>query len=398
VKTLLDVVNFNADASCLPVDRWMSALEGGEGSELHRWLASYVQAHKKVSLGLIGATVAEIAQLNPEALALINAHPDIFEILLRPFAHDIALLRDAVSFSLNVQLGKQTLARELPAVMPYFLPPEFMLTNEQISLLGDLGVEGVFINSGRFRQQIARRIPTVPYRVEGVLGSKLACLPLADSLTRGYLDSLHAWSANAWNNALAGQQHDLAMSWRDGESWLLFPDGLAREQAWLAGESAVTRVHVRDVLQGRSLAERTSDPALWWSYPVHSFFEWVKEFRMFGYLRALRDAEQRLASLSPDEIVLWLCAAGSDVLSAVEKDDPVVQLWPREGDTPVSYAIVRSPRGYEGEEYLALLQRWTDPRARAFLDASTAPHLVRLKLRQRYVRDLSSSGTKNAAS
>src|SRR5262245_34947643 len=110
MTALVDIVNFNADASCLASARWLQALEGKKESELCLWLSAYIQNNKKTSLGFTGATLADIIEFNPEALDLIRRHPELFEIILRPFAHDIGLLRSIEGFRLNFDLGAQICA------------------------------------------------------------------------------------------------------------------------------------------------------------------------------------------------------------------------------------------------------------------------------------------------
>lgn len=375
---LVDVVNFNADASCLPSARWLAALEGGDRSELHRWLEAYVACGRKVSLGFTGATVADIAAYNPEAIHIIDAHPDTFELLLRPFAHDIAILRSHDGFTLNVELGRRAISDRFHNVSPYFLPPEFMLTNAQVRLLQDLHVEGVFINARRFKPAVAERIPVRPYRVSGVLGSGLASVPLDGGLTQAYLAALHDWEGAPWNAALCAGAAGPRFSWRDGESWLFLPDGLAREVTWLRDESpAVRRVFVRDAVSHAPVA--TMDAVN--SYPVHSFAEWVREFRMLGYLQRVREAEHRVASFSVDEQALWLQAINSDVLSAVEKDDPRILLRVAARLEREELVLPRTDRGFEGEDFLAMLEQFGTSDVRDYLAKSERPHLRKLRAR-----------------
>src|SRR6266516_272399 len=129
MKRMVDVVNFNADASCLSSSSWLAMLQNGDGSLMVQWLRLYVKYGKKVTLGFPGSTVADIVIHNPEAINLINSHPDIFEIVLRPFAHDIALLRLGKGFAVNFESGCRVIMNEFCQVTPWFLPPEFMLTN-----------------------------------------------------------------------------------------------------------------------------------------------------------------------------------------------------------------------------------------------------------------------------
>ena len=50
MNNLIDVVNFNADASCLPSDKWIDILKGGKESHFYKWLELYVSLKKKINL------------------------------------------------------------------------------------------------------------------------------------------------------------------------------------------------------------------------------------------------------------------------------------------------------------------------------------------------------------
>ncbi|MGH8481712.1 MAG: hypothetical protein ACRES8_04555 [Nevskiaceae bacterium] len=390
---VVDVVNFNADASCLPAAAWLDMLSGGAGSPLCRWLRLYAERERPVVLGFIGGAVADMAMLNPEAIAVVNDHPKVFEVLLRPFAHDIALLRSSAGFAANVTLGERTLRREFRRVVDSFLPPEFMLSSTQVKQLQDAGVGGLFINAARFKDELQGRIPESPYVLEGVLGSSLRCIPFAGALTDAYLGSIHFYDATPWNDAVAGLAGP-AFSWRDGESCFLVPDGIAREAAWLDGESAgVRRRHLSDVRPRLSFAEPDARANAFRTYPPHSFSAWFKENRMLGFLGRLQQLEARLGEMSTDARVLWLQAINSDILSAVEKDSPTIRLADRPGDGGRAFTLWRSERGFEGEDFLARLEGLFERGDIRFVDdAARRPHIRKLKARVDYVRALPAEG------
>jgi hypothetical protein len=383
MTTLVDLVNFNADASCLASTTWLRALAGGDRSPLCNWLRPYVELRKKVVLGFTGATVADIRAHNSEALDLINAHPDIFESIARPFSHDISLLRSRDGFVINLELGWQVLSRELRNVQRLFLPPEFMLTNEQVALLAQRNFDRVAVNAARFSQELQQRIPAEPYVVKGIGGTQLGCIPVRGALTQAYLDSLHNYEASVWTKALPGGA--FVVSWRDGESPFLIPNGVAREQAWLATEPAIARSHLSELALELRQPEQLPETA-YHGYPVHSFTAWMKEFRMLGYVSRLQRLEESVLDFDATELALWLAAINSDVLSAVEKASPTVMLkGAAHSNTLFPFVIYRSERGFEGEEYLVLLEGLRrDRNARGDVDrflASGQPHARKLLAR-----------------
>jgi hypothetical protein len=390
MTTLVDLVNFNADASCLSASAWLQALEGSEQSALCRWLRIYVELRKKVVLGFTGATVADMRAFNPEAIDLVNAHPEIFESIARPFSHDISLLRSRDGFLTNLDLGWRYLKRELKRVHPLYLPPEFMLTNEQVALLAERGFPEVTVNAARFSAELQQRIPIEPYVLKGIGGAQLRCLPVRGPLTQAYLDSLHEHDASAWAAALRHNGVPLVAAWRDGESPFLIPDGVERERSWLATEPRIERGHLSDLTVEYRAPEQLPTEA-YHSYPVHSFTAWMKEFRMLGYVSRLQRMEDRVGELDDVELALWLCAINSDVLSAVEKSSPTVTLRrDAKSDEHFQFVIYRSERGFEGEEYLVLLETLCrvrpDRRAYERFAASGQAHAKKLAARVEAVR------------
>jgi hypothetical protein len=244
----------------------------------------------------------------------------------------------------------------------------------------------VFINSGRYETEVQRRLSRVPYAVTGVSGAKLACIPFESRLTGAYLLTIQLLSEDAWADNCNAVGEDVAYLWRDGESAFLLPDGVDREKYWLRASKRTERLSLAKVAK----TTRFLDPGelaadAYRSYPVHSFAAWMKEFRMLGYLRAVERFEERLESMTPMARLLWLQAINSDVLSAVEKASPSVRLLAystserRAGHS--DYQILRTERGFEGEEYVHLLETLDSPQTRRHLRKSAAPHMVKLRAR-----------------
>jgi hypothetical protein len=377
MSELIDIVNFNADASCLESAKWLSILGGGSDSLFCQWLNLYTDHEKPMVLGLTGATVSDLLMMNSDAIKIIRAHPKIFQIILRPYSHDISILRTPESFIFNLAAGKSAIEDVFGRFNQYFLPPEFMFMSEQISILSNLGIQSTFINPNQFSPDIVGRLPKIPYYVQGILGSELGCIPVTGDLTQVYLKTIQLFQAEDWNNFLQRSPQTIFF-WRDGESPFLIPDGIKREEFWL-NHCTANRVHL-----GKEIYERPVDPERYHSYPMNSFSPWMKELRMLGFLRRTFEIEKHLHDLPPLSRYLWLLTINSDILSAVEKKAPVIQLRKSKQVKKTSeFMIPRSERGFEGEEYLALLEKSAqEPESVSnLLTNSQEPHLIKARMR-----------------
>jgi hypothetical protein len=349
VVRLHDIVNFNCDASCLSAEAWIGALRGGERSALFRWLRLYVDRARPVALGFTGASLADIAAYNPEAIALLRSAPEVFQILWRPFAHDLPFFRTEPGFCLNLDLGRAVAERLLGRISPIFLPPEFMQTNRQTRLLAERGAAASMIMASRFNGEIGPTLPTRPFRLRGIPDGALACIPARGELTKVYLSSLQLLDPDIWTGALAAIH--TGVLWRDGESSFLLPDGIERERFWL-DNSVADWSHLPVPEEG----EIADTPLL--GYPVHPFAAWMDEMSMLWFLQRVRALEQRvLEDRQPIGIARWLDCINSDILSAVEKRSPVISLRPLGGGAPGSFRIARSARGFEGEALLEAAEK-----------------------------------------
>jgi len=389
MKKLIDIINFNADASCLSSKKWLNCLKGGIDSKFCQWLNLYVLHKKCISLGLTGATIADLCIYNHEAIDIINNNRHIFEILLRPFAHDIALFRTYQGFITNITYGKKIIINTFKEYSNFFLPPEFMCTSLQIQMLSKMKIEGVFINSSRFNIKKKERIPIEPYYVRGLFASKLKCIPIFGNLTDEYLLSLQRYSYDNWNNIFDTTNSESIYFWRDGESPFLLPDGIQREDYWLSNESnSFQRIHLKDI--HISYCKLLKENMLK-TYPIHQFSSWIKEMRMLWFINRVQNIENHLKSLTKNELYLWLQVINSDILSAVEKNSPVVLLKKAPNSKWfMEYLIKRSERGFEGEEYLELLENYSDINKEQYLKDSNESHITKLIGRMRYLKMIDS--------
>jgi len=375
-KNIVDIVNFNADASCLSSSIWMEALQGGTNSKVCQWLSLFVRNKKKITLGIIGSTLADIKKYNPDAINIINDKKDVFEIILRPWSHDISLYRTDSLFIYNVELGIKSIKSEFESVSNYFLAPEFMITSRQIELIVKMGIEAIFINPDRYQNDIKKRIIPVPHLVYGTSGSIIKCITIHGNSTQKYLSSCQLNNTKIWNQFLQDNPDNVIFSWRDGESFLLIPDGLSRELSWLQGESDNFN---RKKLQSLEIGYEDSciyEKQYYKSYPIHSFSAWVKEMKMMWFVDRIRMIENNFSKLSDFQKTLLLQLINSDILSSVEKISPKIKLDIK--GVIEDFIIYRSERGYEGENYLKLID---EPK---YGNDSTA-HIKKLIARHEYL-------------
>lgn len=376
-KTVVDIVNFNADASCLSSSIWLDALQGGTNSKICQWLALFVRNDKKVNLGFTGSTLADIKKFNPDAINIINEKKDIFEIILRPWSHDISLYRTDSLFIYNVELGIRTIKSEFESVSNYYLAPEFMITSRQVELISKMAIEAIFINPDRYQNDIKRRIIPTPHIVYGTSESTIKCIAIHGRTTQKYLSSCQLNDPKIWDKFIQDFPDDLIFSWRDGESFLLIPDGLSREESLLQGESENIN---RKKLQSLEINYEDSslyDRSYYKSYPIHSFTAWIKEMKMMWYVDRIRKIENNFSKLSDLQITLLLQLINSDILASVEKISPKIKLKIK--GVIEDFIIYRSERGFEGEDYLQLID---DPNFRN----DSAPHIKKLIARHEYLK------------
>jgi hypothetical protein len=379
---LIDVVNFNGDASCLATSDWLNMLRGGSDAPFYRWLQLYVQSGSRVVLGLPGATASDIAAHNPESIALVRTHPDIFQIIVRPYSHDLALVRTERGFSFNLDTGERLLQHLFGRLAPFYLAPEFMLTSSQVGLLAKRGM-ATFVFADRLEAHVAAELPNAPFELVGTGDRRTLAIPFHCALTRAYLRTVQLLDASQWQGAVAAVAPSTAYLWRDGESVFLLPDSLRRERAWLNAASGMERAF----LEAGDLTEERCDRAT--SFPLPSFSAWVREMKMYWFIEQLREIELGFAALDKDQRGFFLQAINSDILSSIEKKPPLVELAEVDGTGACrTHVIARHSRALEGEDYLSLLRDGTSCEAKLFLAKSNSPHMVKLRGRLSVLAEL----------
>jgi len=347
MNNIIDVVNFNADASCLSSDKWIDILKGGKESKFYKWLKLYVSHNKKINIGIIGSSICDIHYYCHEAIDLIESNKSIFNVLIRPFSHDNSLVRSRDAFRINLDYGVKVAKKFFSNTSSSFLPPEFMLLSEQISILRDFNFSSIMVNPSRLPHYMSIKIPEIPFLVRGINSSSLACFPVSGLLTNEYLNSIHTYNFNKLNKLIADKTNQIL--WRDGESVFLIPDGVDREKRWLEAETA-NRLWVDDL----NNIELKDDN--FYTYPAHSFLAWMEEFKMYGYINRINFLERNLLNFDIEQTLLWLQVINSDVLSSIEKKDVSIDIKLSPNSKKNNFTIYRTHRAFEGEEFLCFLE------------------------------------------
>ena len=213
-----------------------------------------------------------------------------------------------------------------------------MITSRQIELISKMGIEAIFINPDRYQNDIKRRIIPTPHIVYGTSESTIKCIAIHGRTTQKYLSSCQLNDPNIWAKFIQDFPDDLIFSWRDGESFLLIPDGLSREEYLLQGESDNIN---RKKLQSIEIKYEDSslyDQQFYKSYPIHSFSAWIKEMKMMWYVDRIRVLEEQFSNFSEFQKTLFLQMINSDILASVEKISPIIKL-----NIKAIFAIIPDP-------------------------------------------------------
>ena len=398
--SLLDIVNVNADASCMSSNKWLRSLEGGENSRFCRLLDNYIKNERKVNIGLTGVTIKDLAAFNHEAIEKINSHPEIFEVVLRTFSHDLSPLRNSKGFRLNFEMGLEMIKNHFENTVDVFLQNEIMIRNQQIEEVYNKGIKAIFINPERYNSDVQALIPKSPFICHGTGNSELLTIPVADNLTLKYLDNLHRNKPRFnWAN-LVGDSN-LNILWRDGESALLFPNGIEFEGMLFEEEKRqkVERLFLSeksDDLQKEAYARKDSQVIK--HFPQHQLDHWLSDFKMIWLLQHLNQIERIIDKQTPIIQQLWLLTINSDIPASSEKKSIKIKVHPDVFKVPRSdiswdgvisdeknsiLHLLRSERFFEGEMYIDMLDklienRITEEEFRNFVCNSNDSHIKKI--------------------
>lgn len=393
---LLDIVNFNSDASCMSSKKWLKSLEGGNKSIFCKFLSSYINHQRKVNIGFTGVTIKDLAFYNPEALEMINEYPDLFEILPRCFSHDLSPLCNTKGFRLNLETGLKTVKEYFNNYNNAFLQNEVMILNHQIEIICEYGIEAIFIRPERFNESVQAIIPPHSYYCRGTGRSKILNIPMYPKLDLHYLSVLHGETPPSHWIEL-NNNSDLKVLWRDGESAFLFPAGIEIEERVLKEENKhnIKRYLLSEKLKSfHQNAQTTNMEYHLKHFPHHPLDHWLKDFKMLWVLERLNDIEKNIDKESSIIQKMWLLAINSDIMASSEKPAPTIKVHPEVFNVPRDHiswdgvigdekastlSLLRSERYFEGEEYIELLEkllsnRMSEKQLIEFVKDSDEPH------------------------
>ena len=345
-KQLVDIINLNADASCLSSKRWLTALSGGKESELFLILNAYVEHDLKVNIGIIGSTLAEIEELNPECIDLINNYPQNFQILIRPFIHSLSILWNDDTFHTNYTLGKRYIENTFKNVLNWYLPPEFALRNSQIFTIRK-ETEGTFIHPKRIKEDAKEKIPLGLFNLGTLQSEKIKCIQLTENFDSYYLDHIQVFRSEY------AFDQEVILGWRDGESPFFLTDSVEREQIFIKNsQKDFDRIFLSEYLKNTNQANLKEYDA----YPQNSLLPWLGNFRLYWFLADVKKLEGQFHDLDIEKKVLFLNLLNSDILSSIEKNNVSVLLKDLYGENINPYVIKRCERNLDAEELLFLIK------------------------------------------
>lgn len=359
---LVDVVNLNSKASCLSASRWMKALEGGEESELCSMLRSYIDSNAKVSLGIIGSTLADIVKFNPESIQLIADHPSVFELIYRPYVHSLSIFWSDKIFKTDVEKGQTVINKYFKNIYPAYLPPEFVLRNSQLVRLNASNISTTFIHPNRVKSDLKAKLPKTPFTIQTIQQQEIKCIPFHDQFDKYYLNTIQMMEhAEPFQHS-----GDLIFGWRDGESPLFLPNSVERESYFIEQSSKqFDRIFLSEIPE-LDYADKVT------SYPQNSLLPWFSNFRLLWYINELKLIEATQHELSPLKYGLFYLLLNSDVLSSTEKDDIKIRLNSlTEPGNIKRYTIRRQSRNLEAEEILYLIENCNDEEINQYLSSTT---------------------------
>lgn len=349
---LVDIVNLNSKASCLSAERWMKALKGGTKSELYQILNEYVEGKSKITLGIIGSTLADIQAFNQESIELIKANPQVFELIMRPYVHSLSIFWSDKVFKSDVDFGKQIITNTFENIFPAYLPPEFVLRNSQLVRLKNNGIKTTFIHPNRVKSDLKSQIPQTPFIIKTIQDKKINCIPFHPQFDAYYLDTIQLLDqAGPFSPSDA-----VIYGWRDGESPFFLPDSVERERYFIQSSSKqFNRVFLKDVYQ------ESPDRKTIVSYPQNSLLPWFSNFRLLWYINEVKLLEAISHNLSETKKALFLLLLNSDVLSSTEKNSISIRLNSlKEIGSIKKFTIKRQSRNLEAEEIMYLIENCSD--------------------------------------
>ena len=110
---------------------------------------------------------------------------------------------------------------------------------------------------------------------------------------------------------------------------------------------------------------------------------------MYWYISKVERIEEALPQLDDLQRHVWLQLINSDILSAVEKRSPLIQIKMDPHDSQLeSYTIQRQPKEYAGEAYVHLLTHVDDAAVIAHYEQSDEACMKLLRARVAYLETL----------
>lgn len=341
---MLDLINFNADASCLPRHTWRHCLSSGQ---FHNHIQSYSLTSQPFLIGFTGLTLVDISLHSPATLDLLNNSPNIRHVV-RPLVHSLPKGMSLNLRHLNIVLGYAILLRLInrDLIEPAYLPPEFFFRVDEIPSLHSVGCKYLFHCIHRSNMEKRPYSGLQICTLNSPDGSSLQSIQLDSSFSHAYLSSLQLHHA-------LDDQHGIL--WRDGESPLLIPNGIDRERWFLSNSGP------RTTFQQYLSIPLHAPPVSLGYYPLSPLAPWTGDqsnFWFYEIASSLRDSYNLNKPLSPLQVLLVLFSYSSDLVASAAKIDVQIRLkHDPQSDSTFAYTIHRDQRAAEAEliDYLSTI-------------------------------------------
>ena len=326
---MLDLINFNGDASCLPHSVFLKYIEDGS---FYSWLQLFDKYSHHAAFGMTGMSLLDVISSSDNlSISSINSSPYL-HCINRPYSHSLSIRMPSALSDLNILLGIFIYQKSFSSNSSCYLPPEFSLRSSSLQLLYKLHIDKVFHASPSYFSRDQSNPSNDFLRIDLPDGSSVFSFCIHHSATHSYLRTIQLLVPYSPSKLL----------WRDGESSLLIPDGNRREDYFLSS------LDQPFLSPSDFLSSLSHDPFVVEHYPLRSYQPWIGDYSNEWFFEISTNLFQRSLThtrLDLKFVLLLLMSHSSDLLASVSKEHVSIQLKDIEYPHSIStHTILRDSR------------------------------------------------------